>query len=580
MCGIAGMVGPRADRERVARMNRALHHRGPDDQGVYAAEDVVLGHTRLAIIDLSPGGHQPMAFGDYVITFNGEIYNFKALKAALPGPFLTASDTEVILHLYARYGASCVDHLEGMFAFVIYDRRRQEVFAARDRLGMKPLYYTQHGDTLAFASELKALLLDGAPPMDRTALRDYFTYGYVPAPKSAYAGIAKLPAAHTLTFRAGVRRVARYWEPSAAIRYRDPAVAVEALDEILGRVIRAHTLADVPVGVFLSGGLDSATLTSYLERPTTFTLGFDVAARSEADAAARVARHFGTAHRSELAGAGDLAQALAVMPSLFDEPFADSAAWSNYLIARAARREVTVALSGEGGDELFCGYPRYWQYDGRRSRAARLLARVLPPLTGLGQSMERRAHDGLDGYAARFSQLTRPQLPALLGAPYSLPGYDDLWFYRQHWREDLGPIQRMRWLDLHTNLAEGLLTKVDRSSMAHSLEVRPPLLDHRLVEFALAVDPALWVDRGRGEGKGLLRRLMGPRLPAGHLSRPKSGFGLPVRRWIRANPALVAGASDRLQAAGVLRRPIPAGFRRTFALLSFDRWWSAAGAGP
>ena len=577
MCGIAGLVGAGADEALVRRMNVALHHRGPDSSGVHGEPGVALGHTRLAIIDLSPGGHQPMEFGDYVITFNGEIYNFHELKATLPGPFRSASDTEVLLHLYAQDGARCVERLEGMFAFAIWDRRRRTLFAARDRLGMKPFYYGLRGATLAFASELKALLLDGAPAKDLTALRDYFTYGYVPAPKTAYRGLCKLPAAHTLTYADGRLTVARYWQPSPEIRIRDPLVAVEALDELLGRVIRAHTLADVPVGVFLSGGLDSATLTYYLDRPKTFTLGFDVAARSEVDAAAAVARHFATEHATETASAGDLDAALAVMPALFDEPFADSAAWSNYLIARAARRKVTVALSGEGGDELFCGYPRYWQDVGRAGYLARLLASILPPLSAFGQSMERRAHDGLVGYAARVSQLTRPQRPALLHPRLVASGYDDLWFYRAHWREDLAPVQRMRWLDLHTNLAEGLLTKVDRSSMAHSLEVRPPLLDHRLVEFALSVDPALWVDRARGEGKGVLRRLMGPRLPAGHLERPKSGFGLPVRRWIRQNPGLVTSASARLLDAGILRRPIPADFRRTFALLSFDRWLTASG---
>ena len=303
MCGIAGLVGPGADRALVGRMNVALHHRGPDSAGVHSEPGVALGHTRLAIIDLSPGGHQPMEFGDYVITFNGEIYNFHELKATLPGPFRSASDTEVLLHLYARDGARCVERLEGMFAFAIWDRRRRTLFAARDRLGMKPFYYGLSGDTLAFASELKALLLDGAPAKDLTALRDYFTYGYVPAPKTAYRGLCKLPAAHTLTFADGRLTVARYWQPSPEIRIRDPDAAVEALDEILGRVIRAHTLADVPVGVFLSGGLDSATLTYYLDRPKTFTLGFDVAARSEIDAAATVARHFRTEHATEQAAA-------------------------------------------------------------------------------------------------------------------------------------------------------------------------------------------------------------------------------------------------------------------------------------
>ena len=578
MCGIAGILGPQADPERVARMNAALHHRGPDDRGVYSEPGVALGHTRLSIIDLSPAGHQPMEFGDYVITFNGEIYNFKALRDTLPGPFRSSSDTEVLLHLFVRDGAACVDKLEGMFAFAIWDRRRRRLFAARDRLGIKPFYYHASADGLRFASELKALVIEGHPPLDLSALRDYFTYGYVPAPKSAYVGIAKLPAAHRLWWEQGRLTLERYWQPSAQIEYRDADTAEQALDELLRRVITDHTLADVPVGVFLSGGLDSATITYYLEHPKTFTLGFDVAGRSEADAARAVATHLGTEHHEATAHGVALVAALAAMPGLFDEPFSDSAAWSNLLISQAARREVTVALSGEGGDELFCGYPRYWQSTGEGSLAARALSAVLPPLSPFGQSMHRRARGGLEGYAARFSQLTLPQLPALIHPRLLEPDYDDLWFYRAHWRPELDPIQRMRWLDIHTNLAEGLLTKVDRSSMAHSLEVRPPLLDHRLVEFALKVDPKLLVDRDAARGKLLLRRLMGPRLPAGHLDRPKSGFGLPVRRWVRQNPQLLSAASARLQAADILRRPLPRDFRRTWTMLTLDRWLSSIGA--
>jgi asparagine synthase (glutamine-hydrolysing) len=576
MCGIAGVLGPLADRALAERMTGILQHRGPDDRGVWVEPGVALAHNRLSIIDLSPAGHQPMEFGDYVITYNGEIYNFEALKRELPGPFRSHSDTEVLLQLYARDGARCVERLEGMFAFAIWDRRRRRLFAARDRLGIKPFYYSASGSAFVFGSELKAVLAAGRPPVDLSALRDYFTYSYVPAPKTAYSGIAKLPAAHTLQWQDGRLELARYWQPSADIRFRDAHVAGQALDELLGRVVTAHTLADVPVGVFLSGGIDSATLTYYLSRPKTFTLGFDVSGRSEAAAARAVAQHLQTEHHEATARAIDVDAALAAMPALFDEPFGDSAAWSNYLISELARRLVKVALSGEGGDELFCGYPRYWKRTGEGNELARLLAAILPPLTPFGQSMQRRAYAGLEGFATRLGSCTRPQLAALIHPRLMTSDYDDLWFYRQHWREDLDPIQRMRWLDLHTNLPEGLLTKVDRSSMAHSLEVRPPMLDHRLVEFALSVDPALLVDRRSGRGKVLLRSLMAPRLPAGHLDRPKSGFGLPVRRWLKRNPQLLAAANRRLMDAQILRRPIPPDFRRLWSLLVLDRWLAVA----
>ena len=572
MCGIAGIVGPGADAELVARMTERLAHRGPDDHGVWSAPEVALGHRRLSIIDLSPAGHQPMVYGNYVITYNGEIYNFRELRKSLPGPFRSDSDTEVLLHLYARDGTRCVERLEGMFAFAIWDQKSRTLFAARDRLGIKPFYYRAAQGRFAFGSELKALLELGRPAPDPTAIRDYFTYSYIPAPKSAYDGISKLPAGHRLLWQDGRLKIERYWMPSAEITVRDESDAEQALDSLLRTVVNAHTLADVPVGVFLSGGLDSATITYYLKRPKTFTLGFDVANRSEADAARRVAEHLGTEHHEATASAIDVDAALAAMPRLFDEPFGDSAAWSNFLISQLARREVTVALSGEGGDEIFCGYPRYWKATGSPSRLARVLAAILPPLTPFGQSMQRRAYAGLEGIATRFGSFTRAQLSALIHPRLLATDYDDLWFYRQHWREDLDPIQRMRWLDLHTNLAEGLLTKVDRSSMAHSLEVRPPLLDHRLVEFALSVDPALWVDKRKAQGKGVLRRLLEPRLPEGHLNRPKSGFGLPVRRWLRSHPALLSRASERLMAADVLRRPIPPNFRRVWSLLVLDRW--------
>ena len=574
MCGIAGLVGGRADPALVARMTATLHHRGPDDSGVHTEPGVAFGHTRLAILDLSPAGHQPMEFGDYVVTYNGEIYNFRELRRELPGPFRSDSDTEVLLHLYARDGARCVERLNGMFAFAIWDRRRRRLFAARDRLGIKPFHYSIEGDCLAFASELKALLALRRPALAPAALRDFLVYGYVPAPRTAYAGFAKLPAAHTLEWQDGRLRLARYWSPPDTVVRRDAASAREELGALLATVVTDHTLADVPVGVFLSGGLDSAAVASCLTRPETFTLGFDASPRSEAAAARRVAAHLGTRHHEATAHAIDMDAALAHMPGLYDEPFADSAAWSAYLISELARREVTVALSGEGGDELFCGYPRYWKSPGGGAgrHAAALLARLLPPLGPLGQSLERRALSGLESAAARLGYLNATQLD-WLGAPHiAHADGDPLWFYRQHWREELEPRARLRWLDLHTNLPEGLLTKVDRASMAHSLEVRPPLLDHRLVEFACTLDTALLVDPAAGRGKQLVRELVAPRLPPGHLDRPKQGFGLPVRRWLRANPQLLAAASARLQSVGVLRRPIPAGFRGAWGLLVLDRW--------
>jgi asparagine synthase (glutamine-hydrolysing) len=579
MCGIAGLISDEADLSAIRTMAAALRHRGPDDTGDWSEGRAALGHTRLSIIDLSAAGHQPMVLGDLVLVYNGEIYNFRELARGLPGPFRSHTDSEVLLHLYARDGEDCLRHLNGMFAFAIWDRRRRRLFAARDRMGIKPFVYRELPcGGFAFASEHKALLPLGKPPIDRSAVRDYLLYGYIPAPKTIYAGIAKLPAAHALVWQDGRVQVRRYWAPSAEIRHTDEADAMQRLDELLATIMPEHTLADVPVGVFLSGGIDSPTMAWYLDRPKTYTLGFDSKSHSEAEAARAVAAHFGTDHHEISAGPLDMGLALATMPRIYDEPFGDSAGWSAYLISQLARRDVTVALSGEGGDELFCGYRRYWEGAGTRSNALnRALARRLPPLSRLGHSMQRRAARGLEGFAALLGGLLPRQLRELLTDEYLDSEADDLWFFRQYWREDLHPTQAMRWLDVHTNLAEGLLTKVDRASMAHSLEVRPPFLDHRLVEFALSLHPELLVDAKSGRGKMLVRRLMEKRLPAGHLERSKRGFGLPVHQWVRQHPELLEQAQRRLLDAGILRRRVSADFRRIWYLLVLDQWLSQCG---
>src|SRR5258708_4960403 len=466
MCGIAGIVGSRASAEIARSMAQRLRHRGPDGEGEWVQPGVALAHRRLAILDLSEGGHQPMVFDSQVLSYNGEIYNHAQLRAELPGPWHSTGDTEVLVHLLAKQGSVCLHRLVGMFAFAAWDMREQRLLLVRDRLGIKPLYYQLLPDGIAFASELKALLVLGQPEIDQSAVRDFLFHGYIPAPKTIYRGIAKLPAGHVLTWAAGRVRIDRYWNPSPEIIARSAADTVRELDALLGDVVPAHTLSDVPVGVFLSGGIDSALTAYYLDTPRTYTLGFESVARTETAAARRAAAHGG---------------------------------------------------------------------------------------------------------------LTAQQIDSLLTESWREPEYDYLWFYRQYWREDLGPLAQLRWLDLNTDLAEGLLTKVDRTSMAHSLEVRPPLLDHRLVEFMLTVDPRLLVDEQRRRGKLLVRRLMEPRLPPNHLNRPKSGFGLPVHRWLKQHPTLLQDAVRRLMDRGVLQRAVGSEFRRAWYLLILDRWFTAFG---
>jgi len=579
MCGIAGIIGSQACVATARAMSERLKHRGPDGDGVWQQPGAALAHRRLAILDLSEAGHQPMVFDSQVLTYNGEIYNHERLRAGLPGPWRSSGDTEVLVHLLARHGSACLSSLVGMFAFAAWDTREQRLLLARDRLGIKPLYYRLLTDGIAFASELKALMVIGQPEIDRSAVRDFLFHGYIPAPKSIYRGIAKLPAGHTLTWQAGRVSIERFWNPSTAITVRSSEDTVHELDALLREVVPAHTLSDVPVGVFLSGGIDSALTAYYLEAPHTYTLGFDLGKkRSEAAAARRAAEHLRTIHMEMTAPQADFAGALDQLPALFDEPFGDSAAWSNYLIAQFARREVTVALSGEGGDEIFCGYPRYWSRIGARSSMFnRALARYLPPLSRFGSSMQRHAYVGLPAYAAALGGMTALQVDSLLAKEWQEPDYDYLWFYRQHWIANLSPPAQLRWLDLKTGLAEGLLTKVDRTSMAHSLEVRPPLLDHRLVEFMLSVDPDMLVDQQKHRGKLLVRQLMEPRLPPGHLNQPKSGFGLPVHRWLTRNPRILRDAVQRLMERGVLRRAVSSEFRRAWYLLVLDRWLTALG---
>jgi asparagine synthase (glutamine-hydrolysing) len=578
MCGIAGIVGREASAEAAQAMSARIAHRGPDGHGIWEAAGVALAHRRLAILDPTPAGAQPMQFGAHVLTYNGELYNFHALRANIDAPLHSNCDTEVLLHLLARDGKRCLPELVGMFAFAVWDAERRELFAARDRLGIKPLYYRVLADGIAFASELKALLVLGKPAIDKSAVRDFLFHGYIPAPKTIYQGIAKLPAGHSLSWQAGDLRIERYWEPSLEICLRDRETSLQGLDALLRTVVPEHTLSDVPVGVFLSGGIDSALTAYYLGAPRTFTLGFEGDARSEADAARAVAAHLGTHHTAMSASSADLDVALDTITQIFDEPFADSAAWSNYLIAGCARRDVTVALSGEGGDEIFCGYPRYWSAIGARSTSLnRALAAWLPPLSRFGQSMRRHASTGLPAFSAALGALTGEQVDALLHPAWLERDYDYDWFYRQFWRESLEPLAQLRWLDINTNLPEGLLVKVDRTSMAHSLEVRPPLLDHRLVEFMLGVDPQLLIDQRARRGKLLERELMQPRLPPGHLERPKSGFGLPTRRWIGRHPQMWTDAVRRLMDRGVLRAPVSSDFRRAWSILALDRWFSAFG---
>jgi asparagine synthase (glutamine-hydrolysing) len=581
MSGIAGVIGGNADTATVQRMIGALRHRGPDEEGVWFEQGAGLGHALLSTRERSAAGRQPMELGPLIAVFDGNIYNYGELRAGLDSLLGTNSDVEVLLHLYRQHGDRCVERLRGMFAFAIWDRSCHRLFAARDQLGIKPLHYVMRGGTLAFASELGALKSTDGETIDRTAVFDYMTYGYVPAPKTIYRGMHKLPPANSMVLEDGRLRVQRYWTASMNATIGDIRVAAEQLDALLREIVGWQFVPDVPTGIFLSGGIDSAILAYYAGRVPTFTLGKDNSAKSEIAAARRVATHLGTDHHEIVANPADLRTAVDTVARCFGEPFADNAAWSNFLIARLAREHVTVALSGEGGDEMFGRYDKRWKLQrdrpGSRAVLARILSHVLPPTSKHARSLFRRADTGIAAAGARTAGLVVPALNALLDPSLLDPDYDRLWSLRPFWRDDLHPAKRLSWLDLHSELPDRQLTKLDRTSMAHSLEVRPPLLDHRLVEFAFSLSPALLVNPSAGLGKLVPRELMKARLPPGHLDRPKSGFGLPVRRWIAEDDAYVAQAARTLMDAKILRKPFEPDFDRAWLMLVLARWLQVNG---
>lgn len=602
MCGIAGfVVEPGApDLGELTAMCDRLAHRGPDDADarVWPDHGVGLGHRRLAIIDVSPAGRNPMANEDETVwvVHNGEIYNYRELRRELERlghAFRSASDTEVLVHGYEEWGDDHVHRLKGMFAYAIYDRRRPlpRLLLVRDRLGIKPLHYAWDGSRFAFGSELKALLalpwVDRAP--DRSALVDYLSYLYVPAPKSAFARIRKLRPAERLVLEEGEVRMDSYWDVPADAEV-ESADAVDAVRDQLERAVGRHMVADVPVGLFLSGGLDSSTVASLMRGATelpvhAYSIGFDVAEHTETTYAASVAEQLELVHRVRTVALEDASTALERMTELYDEPFADASSIPTVQVAELARTEVKVVLAGDGGDEVFGGY--WWYEAWRRGDRLTALPRGVRRATSGGVALLPRLRDvtwladlgadPLDRYASLvelFSPAAKRSLLSPAGAA-ELDGYDDRWHLRENWRPELDPQTRMHYVDLKTYLPGDILTKVDRASMSASVEVRPPLLDHELVESVFGLPAEI-----RGTDKSLLRRAMRGRLPDSVLSRPKKGFSVPWTRWageLRSGAALEL-RDGALVGAGFLA-PDPLGGLgpsrlgpRMWALLVLERW--------
>ena len=552
MCGLIGGNNPAWDYNAAVD---AMRHRGPDSHQVLPFDHFTLGFSRLAVVDTSSTADQPMLSSDgrVALVFNGEIYRHRILRESLRQTgyeFSTHdSDTETVLNAYLHWGADFVDHVDGMFAIAIYDQRTEQIHLYRDRAGVKPLYYFCDGPKFAFASDLKTLqtlLTDVSLTIDNTALFDFLNHGYIPAPKSLYRNIFKLPPATHLVFdvrQQSVQSQNRYWELPVCINQTIKLEeAAEHVTELLEESVREQIIADVPVGCFLSGGIDSSIVVSHAAKADpqlqTFSVGFEDVTHSETRFAQIVAEQFATRHHEVTYAAQTMNAQLSQLQRLYHEPFADTSAFPTRLVSKTARQSVTVALSGDGGDELFGGYKWYRRFEKMmRFGATRfpgpnlLLSRLesgLPTGT-LCQKVTRAATwlcaDPLSLYLevmGSASPMRQRMSAKLLGVD---PDYDSAWYFRKFWRPDLPLLTRLQYLDFHTYLPDDILTKVDRASMAHSLEVRVPFLSRKVIEFAFSLPENIRYHNG--QLKGVLKYAYRKTLPDTILQRAKKGFSAP-----------------------------------------------------
>jgi asparagine synthase (glutamine-hydrolysing) len=562
MCGIAGRFnfdrGQSVDPVQLAAMTTIVAHRGPDGDGFYFGEGVGLGHRRLSIIDLATGD-QPLANEDATVwvVFNGEIYNFADVRTELEAfghHFRSHSDTEVIVHAYEQWGDDAVERFRGMFAFALWDARKRRLLLVRDRLGVKPLYYAVTPTGVVFGSEIKSILED--PEVSREwsaeAIDAYLALQYVPAPSTIYKGIHKLPPGHRLVAEQGRTSISQYWDlrftgdgdPSREEEY------LEKLDALITESVRLRLISDVPLGAFLSGGIDSSLVVAAMVatasgRVLTTSVGFDEHAFNEIEYARTVARHLGTESHERIVKP-DVVDLLPKLAWHFDEPFGDSSAVPTYYVSGAAREHVTVALSGDGGDELWAGYARHrverWELNARRwlGPAASLTGRLagLAPIGIKGaRSLRHLALSPADACARKqaYGLFEAGGRAAMYSPDFraSVAGSDPLASFRAAYEActSADPLDRALYADVKTYLVDDILTKVDRMSMAVSLESREPLLDHKLLEFVATIPTSLKLKGGRS--KHLLRRLLEKRIPKAIVDRPKHGFEAPVGEWLR-----------------------------------------------
>ena len=578
MCGICGLIdlkGRPIERHFLEQLTDTLAHRGPDAKGIFlnqraqgessSSPSVGLGHRRLSIIDLA-GGHQPLSNEDGTvwIVFNGEIYNFPRLREELLARghrFRTRSDTETIVHAYEEWGEECVKYLRGMFAFALWDEKQKKLFLARDRLGIKPLYFYHGRDLFLFGSELKAILRHPEVPreIDPEALSDYLSLLYVPAPKSMFRYLKKLPPGHVLTLSGKKLKITPYWDLDFSVtETRDEDDWAEALLEKLKEAIKIRLISEVPLGAFLSGGVDSSAVVALMaelmpEPVVTNSIGFTEEKFSELPYAREIARLFGTNHH-EYVVTPEASQIVDLLAYYFDEPFADSSAIPTYYVSKIARQNVTVALSGDGGDENFAGYRRYY-FDRLENRLRRYLpsflrktfvyglARIYPKADWLPRPMRAKyflTNLSLSPARAFFNSVAQllpwekekilaPALRKFLRSYDSAELFENL--YQKVAQQTEDPLSRVQYLDFKTYLVDDILTKVDRASMAHALEVRVPILDHEFVELVARIPSRLKL-KGR-QSKYIFKKALSRYLSWEFLNRPKQGFNVPLAQWFR-----------------------------------------------
>ncbi len=544
MCGIFGHTSPGKQLVRSRAALKTLAHRGPDQQNEWYDSEVYIGHQRLSILDLSKNGQQPMEHNGVVISVNGEIYNYQKLKKDLPRKykFLGRSDSEVVLHGYTEWGIDgLLERLEGMYALTIYDEAKQLVFLARDRVGVKPLYYSTIKNRLAWASELKALQTFYANEklqIDRSAIYDFLTYRYVPTPKTMYKEIHKLPPAYYLAYnlKTKERSLSRYWKLETQTKKISIKQASETAYNLVCESVKEQLMSDVPVGFFLSGGMDSsvvvAVASKYIKQLNTYSIGFDVAEHDETHFAEIVAKAFNTKHIRKELSVEEVKSSFKNIRKWYDEPFADTSAFPVYKVSELARASSTVVLTGDGGDEVFGGYNWYSDFKFGVKEYVKKAHQDLSLKERLGSVLLRRKNEvelELEFYTKLMGGLTKKEKLEYRKKLKIPASYDDYWYFKKFYDKDLPIYTRLQYMDFNTYLHDDILTKVDRVSMSVALECRVPLLSTKLIKFMFSVPEK--VRFHDNELKGLMKYAFSDTVPAEIISRRKKGFSIPTGRW-------------------------------------------------